>query len=377
MTHPALGQVPEFRIAIVGATSSGKTNLMITAIWQFEKVFAEANGFKVKFADAAEERGYRMIVDRLEQGQVPDATLPIPIPHAFTLSITDEDEEQSCLLYLYDAAGEDFQDPQVLGGHPLHRYDALMFVIDPFNEEGTSQGALGLLDPAQLARANAKGTRANTIATALLNAMAQQLGTAPIGIHRIPVAVVVTKLDVCKLGDRYGIGKKDLKRRFASFTAAVNRSESDRDRVRALLLQIGLGNVVNLLEQNFYPASYFGASPLGRSWDAFDSSAFQPRGVLAPLVWLCDQTTALGDTDPFDVLFINSHVALIRALGGREGMAMRVGAWCGLAASVLMVLLLFLGMPWLLFTLTCGVPLVPLILLDLYLIYILVYKRYE
>lgn len=379
LTNVALGHAPEFRLAIVGAQSGGKTNLLIAAVWQFEQVFAPANGLRVAFGSPAEETAYRALVVRLQKGQPLDKTLPVPIPQAFTLSFTlsivEEDGEQNCLLYLYDAAGEDFEDEQVLGGHPLDRYDGLLFVIDPFCEEGVRLGALGPLDPAEVGRANASGTKANFIAARLVNALEKRLGIPPGGVFRMPVAVIVTKVDVCGLGSRLGIGSRDLDQPFPSFTAAATWAEGDRDRVRDFLRQIGLGNVVQLLDQRFHATCYFGASPLGRSLDYANNSSFRPRGVLAPLVWLCDQTNALCDLDPFDILFVNSHVYLARALHGREGTDMRVYAWLGLAACVLLVGLVALSLPWLLFALTCGLTMIPLLLLYAYLAYVLVYKR--
>jgi hypothetical protein len=375
LTHASLGHSPEFRLAIVGAQSGGKTNLLVTAVWQFEQAFAPANGLKVTFASPAEEEAYRSLVTRLRKGQPLDKTLPTPVPQAFTLSVAEEDGEQCCLLYLYDAAGEDFEDEQVLGGHPLDRYDGLLFVIDPFCEEAVKHGALGSLDPGELLRANASGTQAGFITARLVNALEKRLGVPPGGVFRIPVAVVVTKIDVCGFGARLGIVAHDLDRPFPTLTAAATRAEWDRDRVRALLRQVGLGGVVQLLDQRFQATCYFGASPLGRSLDYADSSSFRPRGVLAPLIWLCDQTNALSDMDPFDILFINSHVYLARALRGLEGPDMRVYAWLGLASCALMLVLLAMWLPWLLFVLTCGITTVPLLLLYCYLSYVLVYKR--
>jgi hypothetical protein len=278
-------------------------------------------------------------------------------------------------LYLYDAAGEDFEDEQVLGGHPLRHYDALMFVIDPFNEEGARQGGMGVLVDADVEKAHYSGTQASFIASRLVNAMEKHLGIPPGGVFHIPAAVVVTKMDVCGVGSQWRICAKEMDQSFASFSTAVTWAESDHDRVRSLLIQIGLGNVVQLLEHRFQTTCYFGASPLGRSLDDADHSPFHPRGVIAPLLWLCDQTCALGDMDPFDVLFINSHLYLMRALHGMEGPSMRRFAWFTLAAGAMMILMLALALPWLLFALTCGITTLPLILLYLYLAYVLVHKQ--
>lgn len=377
LSHAALGQAPEYRIAIVGTKSAGKSNLLVTAVWQFEQIFAPANGLTVAFSHPVEEAAFRNSVDRLQMGEVMDKTLPVPMPQAFTLAVSNAEGQQNCLLYLYDAAGEDFEDEQALGGHPLDHYDGILFVVDPFTEEGVRRQALGPLPQEELARANSLGTDAGYIAARLVSALERGLGVGPTGTFRIPVAVVVTKLDVCGVGATFGIGASELDQEYPSFTAAVLRAEGDHDRVRALLCQIGLGNTVQLLEQRFEVTCYFGASPLGRSLDWSDRTSFRPRGVVAPLVWLCDRTNALGDTDAFDIVFINSHVYLVRALRGKEGPAVRIGAWLGLGVCALIVFLLYLGLPQLLFLLTCGLTLIPLLLLDLHLAYVLVYKRYK
>ena len=47
-----------------------------------------------------------------------------------------------------DAAGEDFQEEDRLDSHPIEKYDGILFVIDPFAEEGVRAGLVGEVDVA-------------------------------------------------------------------------------------------------------------------------------------------------------------------------------------------------------------------------------------
>ena len=39
MVHDDFGKLPEYRIGIVGAKSSGKSNFMVAAVWQLTRDF--------------------------------------------------------------------------------------------------------------------------------------------------------------------------------------------------------------------------------------------------------------------------------------------------------------------------------------------------
>ena len=56
-------------------------------------------------------------------------TVQVPVLKAFTVSIRSANG-RGCRLFLYDAAGEDYEVEQHLDNHPLERYDAILFIVD-------------------------------------------------------------------------------------------------------------------------------------------------------------------------------------------------------------------------------------------------------
>lgn len=369
--HAAVGTRPEYRIALVGAASSGKSNLLVTAIWQLKERFAPENGLKVTFADATEEKQYDRLVNQLKSG-IPMTKTWDRLP-ALTVGLEDEDGEGSCLLHLFDAAGEHFADESALRDHPIEGADAIIFVVDPFAEEAVYRGALGDLDSLVLSRANAAVEQAQYIAARLVNVLEQKLVNPNSRFH-IPVAVVVTKVDVAGVGKRYRVGSTDLARRFTTFAAAVDRAEREEARVLTLLHDIGLGNLVQLFEARFDVVGYFAASPLGRSLADDPNRGFEPRGVVPPLVWLCGAMSALGDTDPVHVFLTNTHLFTVRCLRGLEGRGMRQLLWAVLLGGLTIGILIAILLPGPLKVLY-GIVVIPVVLLYISLVYTLVYQR--
>ena len=104
------------------------------------------------------------------------------------------------------------------------------------------------------------------------------------------------------------------------------------------LADAGLANLLGILEARFERVYYFGASALGRLPDPMDESPFEPRGVLAPLVWLGHETGALSDAPGITRAGGNFRLFFRRALRGQEGTATEVAAW-GVALGGLAVLI--------------------------------------
>ena len=86
-------------------------------------------------------------------------------------------------------------------------------------------------------------------------------------IRKLPIAVVVSKVDAIDAGD--GIVPGD-----------------EGEKVSAWLEAHGGGNLVRLLAAEFGSCRFFAVSSLGRVPDPSDASAFSPNGTLEPFFWL-------------------------------------------------------------------------------------------
>jgi hypothetical protein len=111
--------------------------------------------------------------------------------------------------------------------------------------------------------------------------------------------------------------------------------------VRRYLEDIGLGNFVGSLESRFGRVAYFACSSLGRNSDPSDASAFQPQGVLAPLVWLAYHCRALSDASDVVQAVWHFYAFFRRALRGLEGTPVQLGAYAFIIVVVSSLVYLF------------------------------------
>jgi len=379
--HDDLGHRSEYRIAMVGARSSGKTNLMITSVWQLEEQFAPKNRLAVSFGKSADESAYRASVAMLKGG-LPMTQTVHHVPNALSLSLKPE-EGHSSLLYVYDAAGESFQDEQRLADHPIDKYDGLMLVVDPWAEEGVQGGLAGDVDQAEIRAANPAPIEALEILGRLVTVLERVLDVPPGGVFPLPLAVVVTKADVNGIDQRFRIVADDLDRAFYNITRAADHAERHSRKVRSFLRQAGLGNLIGIVESRFGRVGYFAVSALRPPQTEGDPrglpgrNGFRPHGVLAPLIWLCYYTDALSDTDLFDRTFMNWHVYVSRCLKGREGVRAQIITWTLLSAFALLVATIFMTVDWMTIMLCGGVHFIALVVLYICLYVVLVCGRFS
>ena len=310
LKDPTFGLHGEYHLAIVGAAASGKSTFMVNSIRQFEQSFAFQNDLLLNFEDKVQERVFRSWTERLDRGKLLDKTLR-SATRAFTLSITRRNRAGS-RVYIYDVAGEDFGSEEELIRHEFHRFmDGIIFVIDPASERDMIDAKR--LRPGGSTAIRYEGNDAIAILARLINSLEERLKVRAGGRFGIPVAVVLTKADSLKLSMVL-----DVSGGYSSMEAAAIDAERDSTRIRELLAKHKLNNVLNILEARFHRVAYFGVSSLGREPSDTDETPFRPRGVLAPLVWLCFQTCALNDETALMHVVKTSGKSTSRVIGDAE-----------------------------------------------------------
>ena len=176
-------------------SNSGKTNLMITALRQLIESFAPSNGITVRFANAAEEIDFQRKIQDLDAGQVMGATVRVETPTAFNL-VLEPKQGPSSTLYMYDAAGEDFQiGDRMLTGQRFHRYtDAILLVVDPSAEEDLQRQYPDVdwksMNPAR--------ENISVIEGRMIPFWERALSVGSDRRFSVPLAVIVTKMDGLK-----------------------------------------------------------------------------------------------------------------------------------------------------------------------------------
>lgn len=378
ITHSKLGKQSEYRFGIVGARSSGKTTLMISAVSALENEFAINNEIEFEFGSIEVEKEFRKNSSTLEKGLVLSQTLR-SFPKALTVALKPT-QGNGCSLYIYDASGEDFtEDEDRLEKHPIHIYDGILLIVDPFAEKGVRAGLVGKFSSEEIDSNNPAPFEATEVLGRLINVLERVLKVQVGGKFPLPLSIVITKID--SFNSLNQIKLKPFGGWYYSLTAAADDAEYHSTRIRKFLQKAELGNFIRLAESRFARVCYFGVSALGRPEDSFNRAAFKSFGVSAPLVWLAFHTGALTDEDSWERSFANAHINFIRSLRGVEGPKSAKFALIILLCLVIFLVgisfLIFFLMPPLLIALTIGIPAIGLLFLYGWLFAVLVFRRFH
>ncbi len=272
-------------VPIFGGPAVGKSAFLFSAVSQLMDHTARS-GMRSSFLDSRTESELDRVRQQLAQGRSPDKTLST-LPRAFNLQVEASGRDPR-VLYLYDPAGEAFNETE---GLVLHRYQeylsGLAFLIDPFTipavceeYEDRLESVREALQPSRLPIEDALGR--------ILISMEEHFGLGKSTRLKVPVAVVINKIDAFDLEQR--IGEPAVRERVQSSPTPVDPETIRDELLRDQLRRWGQGDVVQQLETRCTRVRYFTCSALGHMPDG-SGRAFEARGVLEPLLWI------LGDVD--------------------------------------------------------------------------------
>lgn len=339
LQHPQLGQLPEFHFAVVGAQGSGKTTLLTAALDYLEQEFAPSNGLEVTVAATADGKEHYQRVQRLKARQSQAPTPPAVRPLALQVSLRDPKTERGCLLYLYDASGLDIQSGawtgDGVGGHDFHAFiDGVILVMDALAEQGIRRRAEAQAGGPPLSGSDTRD--AHYILCRLLPFWASAQHRKHQERFIFPLAVVVSKLDTCRLADSLG-GLAATDRKPGTLAAVVHAAKTQSPQVRKLLQDAESNDLLQLLDSHFRRICYFGSRlPVGGSGTGAAGSHGEAS---APLLWLMDQAGAGKPT-----VLRNCLGRVSRCMRGLEGKRTQRIVWSVFAASTALIAL---GLGWL------------------------------
>lgn len=191
-------------------------------------------------------------------------------PDAFLVNLGDASGNHA-LLYVYDAAGELYQQRDVLQSHQYYSYThGILFLVDPFSLPQVRTDHQSSLT--QIAtQVKPSDERPQDVYDRMISTLREfsKMGKT---FRKQPMAVVVTK------GDAF-----DLATELGGDGMLGNGSESSA--IRQWLTSQGEGNLVRSIEHDFKLVRFFCCSALGRLPDN-SNTPFSPDGVLLPLRWV-------------------------------------------------------------------------------------------
>ncbi len=287
--NEGVGAGTNLHVPIVGGPSTGKTNLIVMATHEFLQRYQTA-GYAISFTDTNHQRAFEENMARLTQGRALVKT-PDIVPQAYNLSIKAPRALVPTISYVYDAAGEAFNDSMNTESQSYYKYiDGILFVIDPTaipTFHNVHEGTINLLQDS---------LRPGTLDVMQTYERMKEMLQASIGGHKSrrdphPIAVVITKVDALDLEQE--IGQPAAQALMAQNPAITSEEDAISTLARDFLNNYGLDNFVRELEMSFANVRYFSCSALGRLPSLTDSSSFMPIRAAEPLIWLLAQAKAI------------------------------------------------------------------------------------
>ena len=281
LIHSSIGELEIRSYAVVAGPSSGKSVFLVQAVRALRQYLTRLPGSAVQIDSTRQEEELSQSLEMLDRGQMLRKTtgdvvqalgLAIKVPKSPALP-----GGLRCLLHLYDAPGEHFEQMEQFGRkQAIRRLTGIILLVDPFALPllGSHANTLG-------AGVNASRTPFGKTVSVLIAGVHQMLQERATDRSDVPVAVVLAKADAFPVRD-YPFLSALLPDESAVSEEALNT------RCRTALEKLGEGNSIRLLEQKFKTIRSFACSALGRTPDSGQraSAAFEAQGVLELMLWL-------------------------------------------------------------------------------------------
>lgn len=307
----ASGQLSSETVAIIGARSSGKSNYFGVLLHELEHRYANEVGFTIydqetfsiremrqisskklyrdRYGSRLFEAGRRMAIDQ-NRTAAQDRDLRIPLIYrlefprpAWRRLILPFSRVRAMDLVIFDAAGEDIEDPVTLDQfcHYILNAAGIIFIIDPFQYAGIRSQ----LKPDLLRRVPKQAVDAAEVVSRVINLFESRRGLRPGQMIPIPAAFVFSKSDLLR-----GLVHKTSRilrdsRHEGGFNIADCRRLSEE--VVECVREWDSPQLVDLADRKFRSYSFFAVSALGQlPKDSLEIDRVSPLNVADPLLWL-------------------------------------------------------------------------------------------
>ena len=161
--------------------------------------------------------------------------------------------------------------------------DGILIIIDPVSQPEVRDECVKNGDADALDQASEDQTEALLIE--FINQFTHVAGKKTGSILKQNVAVVINKSDIKAVHKNIGMPK--IRAVFKKDPAKYNNDigNAENELCRNYLISIGLANAVNNIESVFRTVRYFSVSSMGHP----RGSRFEPRNVIAPMLWLSER----------------------------------------------------------------------------------------
>lgn len=272
-------------IPIVGGRSVGKTAFITAFSREFIENVAPTKGIEIEFYNSKKEDIYREITQDYVSGSTRMTDRPTDVNGVSSVSFSFFAKHSSFsperLVHIYDIAGEVFTDNSENEVQKQYEYcQGIVLIIDPFAIPSIRYKYEELLEPEDIAGIGKADI--NEIINSFLNKLREVTGLSDNKMVKVPLAVVISKIDSAGLEQDIGdmAVNKLMRTEPEKFT---NYYDTQDYLCRKFLKENDMESFLNNISIQFKNNRFFACSAIGHTRD---KGKYEPKGVLPPMQWL-------------------------------------------------------------------------------------------
>ncbi|MGD6831896.1 TRAFAC clade GTPase domain-containing protein [Sutcliffiella halmapala] len=269
-----------FCVSVIGSPSSGKTTFVTSMIRNLQEGVAAESGFEADFLYEEEKLKHEQHVVGMRQGSFPMKTINNK-PLAMNIKLSSKKWRNDKLLYIYDPAGEAYNNTKELALHHYYSYlNGLVLIIDPFAMPDLAEAYKEQLtdDPAIANRA--RDLLDDTFDKLMVH-LSKNMGIKETKKLNIPIAIVINKVDA------YGLDEM-ISSREVSAASAEPGTNTVNESCKSFLSSMGYQFFVKQVESKFSNHQYFYSTSLSQA------TSKNKHNSADPIIWLLKQNKAIS-----------------------------------------------------------------------------------
>lgn len=273
-------------VPVVGGRSVGKTAYITAFSKKFLEFVAPQNNLEIEFYNEAKEKIYAEIKADFAHGSTRMTARPQDVSKASSISFSFFAKNKALkperLMHIYDIAGEVFTDNNENEVQLQYEYcQGIIFMLDPFAIPTVRAKYEAMLTPQD--RAGIGKADINGIINVFINKLREVTGLSDRKMSKVPIAIVIGKIDSAGLGYEFSEEKIE-ELRFLNPQLSISKSDAVDYLCRKFLKENEMESFINAIDMKFKNYRFFAASAIGHTRD---SGAYNPTGVMEPMEWIC------------------------------------------------------------------------------------------
>lgn len=271
-------------IPIIGGPSAGKTCYINMAISEIEKNAADKYGLVFESADLSE---YQLNQASLQRGRRPEKTADMKLKY-YQFYLTPKKMKLKNMVSLCDIGGEVFSDSQIAGQQIGYRYaNAFLMIIDPLSIPAFRKT---IANTVNIGSYNASEIEIDQVLNMIVSTLMSMYNLKSKDMLKTNIALVFTKSDIPGIDKE--IGESALTDYMAAHPKMKDKYKATNIICEDFLEKYDEHNFLHDLKSKFKSVQFFVSSALGHNEDG---TAFTPKNVEEPALWLIDKTSKYID----------------------------------------------------------------------------------